>query len=171
MDSMEWVRSFLSDPPAGFLTCGCQHNQQLKPAFRVQGNAANYLANPNTGKLRAGQSNTVTVLLQPMKEDPTPDFVCKDEFFIRIVLIPPRLMDEASDNDQMKFWEMVDVNRKDQTWAEKYYRERKIFVDFLPRRPKNEVSNANQELSHIKTQLAIKWKYGWSPFSNGATQC
>uniref|UniRef100_A0A1D1Z3G6 Vesicle-associated membrane protein-associated protein C16G5.05c n=1 Tax=Anthurium amnicola TaxID=1678845 RepID=A0A1D1Z3G6_9ARAE len=57
-------------------------------AFKVKTTAPKqYCVRPNSGRIEANQSVDVQVILQPMKEDPAPDFKCKDKFLVQSVAI------------------------------------------------------------------------------------
>ncbi|KAG9306441.1 hypothetical protein G9A89_003551 [Geosiphon pyriformis] len=59
-------------------------------AFKVKTTAPKqYCVRPNSGRIEAGQSVTVQVVLQPMKEDPPLDYKCKDKFLVQSVAITP----------------------------------------------------------------------------------
>ncbi|KAK1818367.1 phosphatidylinositol-binding protein scs2, partial [Friedmanniomyces endolithicus] len=47
-----------------------------------------YCVRPNSGRIEAGRSVEVSVLLQAMKEDPPPDARCRDKFLVQSVGVP-----------------------------------------------------------------------------------
>ncbi|KAM0347722.1 hypothetical protein ACHAPU_004737 [Fusarium lateritium] len=53
-------------------------------AFKVKTTAPKqYCVRPNAGRIEAGQSFDVSVLLQAMKQDPAPDARCRDKFLVQ----------------------------------------------------------------------------------------
>ncbi|UPL00509.1 hypothetical protein LCI18_011443 [Fusarium solani-melongenae] len=53
-------------------------------AFKVKTTAPKqYCVRPNAGRIEAGQSFDVAVLLQAMKQDPPPDARCRDKFLVQ----------------------------------------------------------------------------------------
>ncbi|KAF8421931.1 PapD-like protein [Tirmania nivea] len=99
-------------------------NNHYEPvAFKVKTTAPKqYCVRPNSGRIEAGQSVTVKVLLQAMKEDPPADFRCRDKFLVQSVAITA---DKESQN-ATEIWAYVDKNDKGAI------EERKIRVVFLP---------------------------------------
>ncbi|KAK0883193.1 phosphatidylinositol-binding protein scs2 [Friedmanniomyces endolithicus] len=58
-------------------------------AFKVKTTAPKqYCVRPNSGRIEAGRSVEVSVLLQAMKEDPPPDARCRDKFLVQSVGVP-----------------------------------------------------------------------------------
>lgn len=99
-------------------------NTHYEPvAFKVKTTAPKqYCVRPNSGRIETGQSVTVKVLLQAMKEDPPADFRCRDKFLVQSVAITA---DKESQN-AAEIWTYVDKNDKGAI------EERKIRVVFLP---------------------------------------
>ncbi|KAK0263254.1 phosphatidylinositol-binding protein scs2 [Friedmanniomyces endolithicus] len=66
------------------------HNPTADPvAFKVKTTAPKqYCVRPNSGRIEAGRSVEVSVLLQAMKEDPPPDARCRDKFLVQSVGVP-----------------------------------------------------------------------------------
>jgi len=65
------------------------HNSQ-PVAFKVKTTAPKlYCVRPNSGRIEPGQSVEVSVLLQPMKEDPPASAKCKDKFLVQSTFITP----------------------------------------------------------------------------------
>ncbi|TPX63824.1 hypothetical protein CcCBS67573_g08579 [Chytriomyces confervae] len=61
-------------------------------AFKIKTTAPKqYCVRPNAGTIPAGASREVEVLLQAMKEDPAPDFKCKDKFLVQSIAVPPEV--------------------------------------------------------------------------------
>ncbi|WXC44042.1 hypothetical protein QX201_003777 [Fusarium graminearum] len=57
-------------------------------AFKVKTTAPKqYCVRPNAGRIEAGQSFDVSVLLQAMKADPAPDARCRDKFLVQSTAI------------------------------------------------------------------------------------
>ncbi|KAK0271589.1 phosphatidylinositol-binding protein scs2 [Friedmanniomyces endolithicus] len=66
------------------------HNPTADPVpFKVKTTAPKqYCVRPNSGRIEAGRSVEVSVLLQAMKEDPPPDARCRDKFLVQSVGVP-----------------------------------------------------------------------------------
>ncbi|KAG5352089.1 hypothetical protein C0989_003888 [Termitomyces sp. Mn162] len=65
------------------------HNS-LPIAFKVKTTAPKlYCVRPNSGRIDSGESLDVSVMLQPLKEDPPSNVKCKDKFLIQSTLITP----------------------------------------------------------------------------------
>ncbi|KAJ7069748.1 PapD-like protein [Mycena amicta] len=65
------------------------HNSQ-PVAFKVKTTAPKlYAVRPNTGRVEPGQSVEVSVMLQPLKDEPPSGAKCKDKFLIQSTLITP----------------------------------------------------------------------------------
>jgi vesicle-associated membrane protein-associated protein A len=65
------------------------HNAQ-PVAFKVKTTAPKlYCVRPNSGRVEPGQSVDVSVMLQPLKEEPPLNAKCKDKFLIQSTLITP----------------------------------------------------------------------------------
>ncbi|KAF8459125.1 PapD-like protein [Terfezia claveryi] len=99
-------------------------NTHYEPvAFKVKTTAPKqYCVRPNSGRIEAGQSVTVKVLLQAMKEDPPADFRCRDKFLVQSVAITA----DKESQSAAEIWTYVDKNDKGAI------EERKIRVVFLP---------------------------------------
>ncbi|KAF8474879.1 PapD-like protein [Kalaharituber pfeilii] len=99
-------------------------NTHYEPiAFKVKTTAPKqYCVRPNSGRIEAGQSVPVKVLLQAMKEDPAPDFKCRDKFLVQSVAITA----DKEAQSTTDIWAYVDKNDKGSI------QERKIRVAFLP---------------------------------------
>ncbi|KAG8835157.1 phosphatidylinositol-binding protein scs2 [Serendipita sp. 399] len=89
-----------------FTTLGKQilqvYNYNAQPvAFKVKTTAPKlYCVRPNAGRIEPGMHVDVSVLLQPMKEDPPLSVKCKDKFLVQSLMIPQDKNDLAV-ND---FW-------------------------------------------------------------------
>ncbi|KAJ7784492.1 PapD-like protein [Mycena metata] len=65
------------------------HNAQ-PVAFKVKTTAPKlYCVRPNSGRVEPGQSLDVSVMLQPLKDEPPLNAKCKDKFLIQSTLITP----------------------------------------------------------------------------------
>jgi len=79
-------------------------------AFKVKTTAPKqYCVRPNSGRIEPGRSVQVQVLLQPMKEDPPPDFKCKDKFLVQSVAITP----EHETMSLQDLWTHIERTSKD----------------------------------------------------------
>ncbi|KAF5018904.1 hypothetical protein F66182_9099 [Fusarium sp. NRRL 66182] len=89
-------------------------------AFKVKTTAPKqYCVRPNAGRIEAGQSFDVSVLLQAMKQDPAPDARCRDKFLVQSVSI-------TADK------EFASVANVLETAGKGHLVERKIRVNWLP---------------------------------------
>ncbi|GBB91804.1 hypothetical protein RclHR1_01920008 [Rhizophagus clarus] len=92
-------------------------------AFKVKTTAPKqYCVRPNSGRIEANQSVDVQVILQPMKEDPPPDFKCKDKFLVQSVAIPA----ERETLSLSELWSITEKQNKDSI------KETKIRCVYLP---------------------------------------
>jgi hypothetical protein len=92
-------------------------------AFKVKTTAPKqYCVRPNSGRIEANQSVEVQVILQPMKEDPPPDFKCKDKFLVQSVAIAP----ERETLSLPELWSITEKQAKDTI------KENKIRCAYLP---------------------------------------
>ncbi|KAF9452974.1 PapD-like protein [Macrolepiota fuliginosa MF-IS2] len=66
-------------------------NQNSQPvAFKVKTTAPKlYCVRPNSGRVEPGESVDVSVMLQPLKEEPPLNSKCKDKFLVQSTLITP----------------------------------------------------------------------------------
>lgn len=81
-----------------------------------------YCVRPNSGRIDAGGSVEVSVLLQAMKEDPPEDAKCRDKFLVQSVAV-----NAASDSANVaQIWSNIEQSAKSQI------QEKKIRVSFLP---------------------------------------
>ncbi|CAG8601086.1 4252_t:CDS:2, partial [Acaulospora colombiana] len=99
-------------------------NPNLQPvAFKVKTTAPKqYCVRPNSGRIEANQSVEVQVILQPMKEDPPPDFKCKDKFLVQSVAITP----ERETLSLQELWSTIEKEAKNSI------KENKIRCVYLP---------------------------------------
>ncbi|KAK8845329.1 hypothetical protein IAR55_006042 [Kwoniella newhampshirensis] len=67
------------------------HNRNPHPvAFKVKTTAPKqYSVRPNSGRVEAGQTVEVSVLLQPLANEPPPHAKCKDKFLVQSAYISP----------------------------------------------------------------------------------
>ncbi|KAJ6263247.1 hypothetical protein Dda_1808 [Drechslerella dactyloides] len=92
-------------------------------AFKVKTTAPKqYCVRPNSGRIEAGQDVEVAVLLQAMRDDPPPDFRCRDKFLVQSVLITA----DQEFTNVASVWSTVEKISKDQI------QEKKIRVNYLP---------------------------------------
>jgi len=98
-------------------------NENSDPvAFKVKTTAPKqYCVRPNSGRIESGRTVRVEVILQAMKEDPPPEYKCRDKFLVQSVLITA---DREASNVQT-IWSQME--QKDKTAIV----ERKIRVQFL----------------------------------------
>ncbi|KAG1885150.1 PapD-like protein [Suillus subluteus] len=77
-------------------------NKNAQPvAFKVKTTAPKlYCVRPNSGRIEPGESVDVSVMLQPMKDEPPLSSKCKDKFLIQSTLITP----EKETRDLQEFW-------------------------------------------------------------------
>ncbi|KAJ4133394.1 phosphatidylinositol-binding protein scs2 [Fusarium equiseti] len=95
-------------------------------AFKVKTTAPKqYCVRPNAGRIEAGQSFDVSVLLQAMKQDPAPDARCRDKFLVQSTAI-------TADK------EFASVAAVLETTDKASLIERKIRVNWLPAGPDGE---------------------------------
>jgi len=88
-------------------------------AFKVKTTAPKqYCVRPNSGKIDPGEQVEISVILQPMREDPAPDARCRDKFLVQSVRIPP--------GSEAPSWGQLEQSYKAQV------QERKIRVHYLP---------------------------------------
>jgi hypothetical protein len=78
------------------------NNKNAQPvAFKVKTTAPKlYCVRPNSGRIEPGGSIDVSVMLQPMKDEPPLSSKCKDKFLIQSTLITP----EKENKDLQEFW-------------------------------------------------------------------
>ncbi|KAL9132486.1 MAG: hypothetical protein Q9175_006345 [Cornicularia normoerica] len=92
-------------------------------AFKVKTTAPKqYCVRPNSGRIEVGSEVEVQVLLQAMREDPSPDARCRDKFLVQSVAITP----ERDMGNVTAIWQNVEKISKGSI------EERKIRVVFLP---------------------------------------
>ncbi|KAG8907718.1 phosphatidylinositol-binding protein scs2 [Tulasnella sp. 403] len=92
-------------------------------AFKVKTTAPKlYCVRPNSGRIDPGQSVEVSVLLQPMKEDPPPGTKCKDKFLVQSTFITP----DKENVSLQDIWTMVDAE------GDGRIHQQKIKVVYLP---------------------------------------
>ncbi|RGP80557.1 vesicle-associated membrane -associated b [Fusarium longipes] len=106
-------------------------------AFKVKTTAPKqYCVRPNAGRIEAGQSFDVSVLLQAMKQDPAPDARCRDKFLVQSTAI-------TADK------EFVSVAQVLETTDKASIVERKIRVNWLPaglaEAPQRPISTPNKQ--------------------------
>ncbi|CAG8670420.1 7604_t:CDS:2, partial [Ambispora leptoticha] len=113
-------------------------------AFKVKTTAPKqYCVRPNSGRIEAGQSVSVQVILQPMKEDPPPDFKCKDKFLVQSVAITP-------DRETLNLPELWAITEKQ---SKELIKESKIRCVYLP--APGTVQAVNQPTSPVNPTHAL----------------
>ncbi|KAK9369278.1 vesicle-associated membrane protein-associated protein-like protein C16G5.05c [Lipomyces kononenkoae] len=67
------------------------HNKTPEPmAYKVKTTAPKlYCVRPNASRVNPGETIEVQIILQGLKQEPTPDFKCKDKFLVQSVAIAP----------------------------------------------------------------------------------
>ncbi|KAG8998331.1 phosphatidylinositol-binding protein scs2 [Tulasnella sp. JGI-2019a] len=71
-------------------TLNVRNDNSQPVAFKVKTTAPKlYCVRPNSGRIEPGQSVEVSVLLQPMREDPPASTKCKDKFLVQSTFITP----------------------------------------------------------------------------------
>ncbi|KAI8800129.1 PapD-like protein [Cladochytrium replicatum] len=108
-------------------------------AFKVKTTAPKqYCVRPNSGRVRPGQSVEVHVLLQAMREDPPPDFKCKDKFLVQCIPINNDVMgmlpDDAAPFLQDLWTTAENLKKSNPDAAARSFAmaERKLRVNYLP---------------------------------------
>lgn len=100
------------------------NNNALPVAFKVKTTAPKlYCVRPNSGRIEPGESVEVSVMLQPMKEEPPLSTKCKDKFLIQSTLITP----EKETKDLQDIW-----NVAGSTGEEWKVHQQKLRVVYLP---------------------------------------
>ncbi|KAG0700118.1 PapD-like protein [Suillus ampliporus] len=101
-------------------------NKNAQPvAFKVKTTAPKlYCVRPNSGRIEPGESVDVSVMLQPMKDEPPLSSKCKDKFLIQSTLITQ----EKETRDLQDFWNVPAGTGEE--W--KVYQQ-KLRVVYLPR--------------------------------------
>ncbi|KAL5363641.1 PapD-like protein [Aspergillus floccosus] len=97
------------------------NNENSEPVvFKVKTTAPkHYCVRPNSGRIEAGKTVDVQVLLQAMKEEPAPDAKCKDKFLVQTVAV----------TRDMEFANVTSIFEKS---SKSSIQERKIRVNWLP---------------------------------------
>ncbi|ORX34575.1 PapD-like protein [Kockovaella imperatae] len=100
------------------------HNPNSSPiAFKVKTTAPKqYVVRPNSGRVEAGETLEVLVLLQPLSSEPPPHAKCKDKFLVQSAFISP-------DEEMKSLAEMWSETEKNNKSAIK---EQKIKCAYLP---------------------------------------
>ena len=85
-------------------------------AFKVKTTAPKqYCVRPNSGKIDSFEALEVQVLLQPMAEDPAPDFKCKDKFLVQSIKISAEVMKLEGDEltrTLAELWAAAEASKK-----------------------------------------------------------
>ncbi|PLW13511.1 hypothetical protein PCASD_15447 [Puccinia coronata f. sp. avenae] len=78
-------------------------------AFKVKTTAPKqYCVRPNSGRIEPGERVDVSVLLQPMKEDPEPGAKCRDKFLVQSIIITP----ERESTPFPELWSLIEKESK-----------------------------------------------------------
>ncbi|KAA1085062.1 phosphatidylinositol-binding protein scs2 [Puccinia graminis f. sp. tritici] len=78
-------------------------------AFKVKTTAPKqYCVRPNSGRIEPGERVDVSVLLQPMKEDPEPGAKCRDKFLVQSIIITP----ERESTAFPELWSLIEKESK-----------------------------------------------------------
>jgi len=105
------------------LTISNPHAQPV--AFKVKTTAPKlYCVRPNSGRIEPGTSVEVSVMLQPLKEEPPLNAKCKDKFLIQSTLITP----EKDQKSLQEIWTVPEGNTDE---ANKVH-QLKLKVVYLP---------------------------------------
>lgn len=109
-------------------------NPNAQPiAFKVKTTAPKqYCVRPNSGRIEPGERVEVSVLLQPMKEDPEAGAKCRDKFLVQSTIITP----ERESRPFAELWSSVEKEDKGSI------SEHKIRCTYLP--PAEELNGAPQ---------------------------
>jgi hypothetical protein len=85
-------------------------------AFKIKTTAPRqYCVRPNSGRLAPGESCSIIVLLQAMKEDPPSDFICKDKFLIQAIKVEKDILEldqEAANAKLLNLWTAAENGKK-----------------------------------------------------------
>ncbi|KAI9277964.1 PapD-like protein [Umbelopsis sp. AD052] len=85
-------------------------------AYKIKTTAPKqYCVKPNSGRIAANSSVSIQVILQPMKEEPAPDFKCKDKFLIQSVVLTP----ETAKVSLADLWTSLENGSKDKIQQKK----------------------------------------------------
>lgn len=92
-------------------TLSLKNNNDFPVAFKVKTTSPRqYIVRPNAGRIEANSETEVQVVLQPMREDPPPDFKCKDKFLVQSI----QLSEELEVLPLPDLWAHVEKNLKGQ---------------------------------------------------------
>ncbi|KAF5385665.1 hypothetical protein D9757_005475 [Collybiopsis confluens] len=105
------------------LTISNPHAQPI--AFKVKTTAPKlYCVRPNSGRIEPGASVEVSVMLQPLKEEPPLNAKCKDKFLIQSTFLTP----EKEQKSVQEIWSVPEGNTDE---ANKIHQQ-KLKVGYLP---------------------------------------
>ncbi|TQV95333.1 hypothetical protein V2A60_009634 [Cordyceps javanica] len=137
-------------------------------AFKVKTTAPRqYCVRPNAGRIEPGQSFDVSVLLQAMKADPTPDTKCRDKFLVQSAPI-------TSDKEFNSIADVLDNTEKG------LKQERKIRVNWLPAHgeaepnatlmtPNKKLSNGNSDTPDVSHNFSSPSAGAPPPYEDDAS--
>jgi hypothetical protein len=119
-------------------------NQNAVPvAFKVKTTAPKlYCVRPNSGRIEPGDSIEVSVMLQPMKEEPALAAKCKDKFLIQSTLITP----EKETRELQDIWNAP--NGAGEEWK---VHQQKLRVVYLP--PEGQIEEEDEGLGDDPTTI------------------
>ncbi|KZT60272.1 VAMP-associated protein [Calocera cornea HHB12733] len=134
------------------------HNAQ-PVAFKVKTTAPKlYCVRPNSGRIEAGETCEVAVLLQPMKEDPPLNTKCKDKFLVQTTFITP----EREQGSISELWSVAE-----KTPGDNGIHQQKIRVAYLP--PEGDgIPEEPEQPSHMNgNDSALYDTVHEAPYTNG----
>lgn len=124
-------------------------------AFKVKTTAPKqYCVRPNSGRIEPGERVDVSVLLQPMKEDPEPGAKCRDKFLVQSIIITP-------ERESLPFPDLWSVIEKE---SKSSIAEHKIRCAYLPAH--SEDSNAQSSPNFVSVKSTANQT---SPSANNRT--
>ncbi|SAM02728.1 hypothetical protein [Absidia glauca] len=93
-------------------------------AFKVKTTAPKqYCVRPNSGIIQPSSHVEVQVIFQPFKEEPAPDFKCKDKFLVQTAVVKPDWVDW----NMVELWSHIETTDYRDTLSQ-----RKVKCVFLP---------------------------------------
>lgn len=109
------------------VTLSVSNTNHQPVAFKVKTTAPkNFCVRPNSGRIEPGERVEVQVLLQGLKEEPAPDFKCRDKFLVQSALITP----ERELKALSELWSAIEADAK--SGKEGVIHEQKIRCVYLP---------------------------------------
>ncbi|KAJ3044946.1 phosphatidylinositol-binding protein scs2 [Rhizophlyctis rosea] len=118
-------------------------NSDAPLVFKVKTTAPKmYCVRPNSGKVAPNQSVEVQVLLQAMREDPPPDFKCKDKFLVQAIKVSNDILSLDGDEYTARvadLWNQAEQLKKS---GSDVIAEHKLRVSYLPADPNAATTSA-----------------------------